>query len=182
MALRRSYRHRDRVVSAGGLVACTELIIAARKRRWRPVPSMLAWNVVYPLALFGLLKLVPMQSWPMVWQVALALAIIVPLGPMVYRLAYQPLAEASVLMLLIVSVAVHVVMVGLGLLVFGAEGSRTPAFSDGTVTLGTLTASAQSLWVIGCSLLLIVHSACCSTARLYGKALRATRSIVSVIG
>ena len=48
---------------------------------------------------------------------------------MVYRLAYQPLAEASVLMLLIVSVAVHVVMVGLGLLVFGAEGSRTPPFS-----------------------------------------------------
>ena len=47
-------------------------------------------------------------------QIALALAIIVPLGPMVYRLAYQPLAEASVLMLLIVSVAVHVVMVGLG--------------------------------------------------------------------
>ena len=29
---------------AGGLVACTELIIAARKRRWRFVP-MLAWNV-----------------------------------------------------------------------------------------------------------------------------------------
>ena len=62
-------------------------------------------------------------------QIALALAMIVPLGPMVYRLAFQPLAEASVLMLLIVSVAVHVVMVGLGLLVFGAEGSRTPAFS-----------------------------------------------------
>ena len=61
-------------------------------------------------------------------QVALALAIIVPMGPMLYRLAYQPLAEASVLMLLIVSVAVHVVMVGLGLLVFGAEGARTPHF------------------------------------------------------
>jgi branched-chain amino acid transport system permease protein len=46
-----------------------------------------------------------------------------------HRLAYQPLAEASVLILLIVSVAVHVVMVGLGLLVFGAEGARTPPFS-----------------------------------------------------
>ncbi len=118
---------------AGALVACAELITAARSRRWQRVPLMLAWNVVYPLALLGLLKFIPMQAWPMAAQIALALAIIVPMGPMVYRLAYQPLADASVLMLLIVSVAVHVVMVGLGLLVFGAEGSRTPAFSDGTV-------------------------------------------------
>jgi branched-chain amino acid transport system permease protein len=69
---------------------------------------------------------------------------------MIYRLAYQPLAEAPVLILLIVSVAVHVVMVGLGLLVFGAEGSRTPPFSEGNVQIGALSASAQSLWIIGC--------------------------------
>ena len=49
---------------------------------------------------------------------------------MLYRLAYQPIAEASVLVLLIVSVAVHLALVGLGLLFFGAEGSRTPAFSE----------------------------------------------------
>jgi branched-chain amino acid transport system permease protein len=98
----------------------------------------------------------------------------VPLGPMVYRLAYQPLAEASVLILLIVSVAVHVVMVGLGLLVFGAEGSRTPQFSEGTVSIGALTASAQSLWVIGCSLVLIVLLYLLFERTVYGKALRAT--------
>ena len=135
---------------------------------------MLAWNVGYPIVLLGLLKFVSMQGWPMVAQILLTLAIIVPLGPMVYRLAYQPLAEASVLMLLIVSVAVHVVMVGLGLLVFGAEGSRTPPFSDGTVVLGTLTASAQSLWVIACSLLLIVVFSILFDRTVYGKALRAT--------
>ena len=159
---------------AGGLVACAEVATAARARRWRGLPSVFIWNLGYPLALFVLLRLVPMQSLPMTAQIALALAIIVPMGPMVYRLAYQPLAEASVLMLLIVSVAVHVVMVGLGLLVFGAEGSRTPAFSDGTVTLGTLTASAQSLWVIGCSLLLIVVFSVLFDRTVYGKALRAT--------
>ncbi|MEO8186649.1 MAG: branched-chain amino acid ABC transporter permease [Burkholderiaceae bacterium] len=162
------------LVIAGGLVACAELITAARTRRWQRIPTMLAWNVVYPLALLGLLKLVTLQGWPMAAQVAIALAIIVPMGPMVYRLAFQPLAEASVLMLLIVSVAVHVVMVGLGLLLFGAEGSRTPAFSDGTVTLGTLTASAQSLWVIGCSLVLIVAFSVLFDRTVYGKALRAT--------
>ncbi len=162
------------LIIAGGLVAIAELIAAARTRRWRTVPAMLGWNVAYPLALYGLLRLTSAQAWPMAAQIALALAIIVPLGPMVYRLAYQPLAEASVLMLLIVSVAVHVVMVGLGLLVFGAEGSRTPAFSDGTITLGALTASAQSLWVIGCSALLVVLFAVLFDRTVYGKALRAT--------
>ena len=54
------------------------------------------------------------------------------MGPFVYRLAYEPIAEASTLLLLIVAVAVHFAMVGLGLVMFGAEGSRTTAFSDAT--------------------------------------------------
>ncbi len=162
------------LILAGGLVAGVELISAARRKSWHGVPSMLAWNIGYPLALLALLKLVRAEGLAMPWQIALALAIVVPLGPMLYRLAYQPLAESSVLMLLIVSVAVHVVMVGLGLLVFGAEGSRTPAFSDGTVALGALTASAQSLWVVACSALLIVLLYLLFERTLYGKALRAT--------
>ncbi len=68
---------------------------------------------------------------------------------MIYRLAYQPLAEASVLVLLIVSVAVHLALVGLGLLFFGAEGSRTPAFSEAHFELGGLTITGQTLWVVG---------------------------------
>src|SRR5688500_6083802 len=87
---------------AGGLVVCADLVAAARARRWRSMPSSLIYNVGYPLALLALLRLVPIQSLPMTAQIAFALAIIVPMGPMVYRLAYQPLAEASVLMLLIV--------------------------------------------------------------------------------
>jgi len=162
------------LIIAGSMVACAELITATRKRRWQRIPSMLAWNVGYPWAVFTLLKVVSLSELPMVAQVALALAIIVPLGPMVYRLAFQPLAEASVLMLLIVSVAVHVVMVGLGLLVFGAEGARTPPFSEGNVSFGTLTASAQSLWVIGCSMVLIVAFSVLFDRTVYGKALRAT--------
>jgi branched-chain amino acid transport system permease protein len=75
------------------------------------------------------------------------------------------------LILLIVSVAVHVVMVA-WLLVFGA-GAPPPQFSEGTVT-GALTASAQSLWVIGCSLALIVLLYLLFERTVYGKALRAT--------
>jgi branched-chain amino acid transport system permease protein len=159
---------------AGALVAVLEAVAALRARLWRPFGWALLWNVAYPVALWVLLRVVSAADWPMALQILLALAIVVPLGPMVYRLAYQPLAEASVLILLIVSVAVHVVMLGLGLLMFGAEGSRTPPFSEGTLQLGALSASAQSLWVIGCSLGLIVLLYLLFERTIYGKALRAT--------
>ena len=75
---------------------------------------------------------------------------------MVYRLAYQPLAEASVLILLIVSVAVHVAMVGLGLLVFGAEGFRNAGFFRGNDRTGCAECQCPVAVVIGCSVALIV--------------------------
>ncbi|MBS0304718.1 MAG: branched-chain amino acid ABC transporter permease [Proteobacteria bacterium] len=162
------------LLAAGALVALVELAGAARRRQWRGVPSTLGWNVGYPLALLGLLHFVPLQAAPMPLQIVLALAVVVPLGPMLYRLAFQPLAEASVLVLLILSVAVHVVMVGLGLLMFGAEGSRTPAFSGERLELPGLSVSAQTLWVIGSSLALIVVLYLLFGRTLYGKALRAT--------
>ena len=96
------------------------------------------------------------------------------MGPMVYRLAYQPLANASVLVLLIVSVAVHFAMTGMGLVFFGAEGSRTPPFSDLQLRLGMLNISGQSLWVLGASLGLIVALFLFFERTMYGKALRAT--------
>jgi branched-chain amino acid transport system permease protein len=162
------------LVIAGALVATIELISAARRKSWRGVPMMLAWNVAFPCALLALLRFVPLQGAPMPVQIALTIVLVVPLGPMMYRIAYQPLAEASVLVLLIVSVAVDLVMVGLGLLLFGAEGSRTPPFSDGRFELGGMTISAQTLWVIGCSLALIVLLYLLFERTLYGKALRAT--------
>jgi branched-chain amino acid transport system permease protein len=162
------------LLAAGSLVALIDGIESARARAWRRLGPIVGWNLALPLALWGLLMAVPIADLPMPLQILLALAVVVPLGPMIYRLAYQPLAEASVLVLLIVSVAVHVVMVGLGLVAFGAEGSRTPPFSDGRFDLGGLTVSMQTLWVIGCSLALIVGLYLVFERTLYGKALRAT--------
>jgi branched-chain amino acid transport system permease protein len=162
------------LLGAGALVSAIEVARALRTRRTAGLASVVGWNLAYPALLWLLLRSVDIQALPMAVQIALALAIVVPLGPMVYRLAYQPIAEASVLILLIVSVAVHVVMVGLGLLAFGAEGSRTPPFSEGTIELGALTASVQSLWVIGCSVALIVLLYLAFERTVYGKALRAT--------
>ena len=159
---------------AGVLVTLIEAVTAFRTHQWRRFGWGALWNLAYPLGLWALLSAMPATDWPMPLQILMALAIVVPLGPMVYRLAYQPIAEAPVLNLLIVSVAVHVVMLGLGLLMFGAEGSRTPPFSEGNLQFGALSASAQSLWVIGCSLGLIALLYLLFERTVYGKALRAT--------
>ena len=104
----------------------------------------------------------------------LTLAMVTALGPLMYRVAYQPLAEASVLVLLIVSVALHFTMVGLGLWYFGAEGSRTPAFSSASFVISDVNIIVQSLLVVTSSLALIGALAIFFGRTLYGKALRAT--------
>jgi len=162
------------LLAAGVLVAVVDGIAALRARAWRRLLPIAAWNLGLPLALWVLLTAVPLAAAPMPLQILLALAVVVPLGPMIYRLAYQPLAEASVLVLLIVSVAVHLVMVGLGLLVFGAEGSRTPPFTEARFDIAGMAVTSQTLWVIGCSAGLIVLLYLLFERTLYGKALRAT--------
>ena len=147
---------------------------AIRVGEMRQLPRRLALWTGVPVLIAALLWwLAPMQP-PLLVQVLLTLAAITAIGPLLYRIAYQPLAEASVLVLLIVSVALHFVMLGFGLWFFGAEGSRTPAFSSTTFTVSDVNVSVQSLLVIGTSAGLIVALATFFGRTLYGKALRAT--------
>jgi branched-chain amino acid transport system permease protein len=107
-------------------------------------------------------------------QALLTLALVTAMGPLIYRLAYQSLANASVLVLLIVSVGVHFALTGLGLLVFGAEGFRNPSFWDERFNLGPLSLSGQTLIIFGASIALIVMLFLFFERTLFGKALRAT--------
>lgn len=107
-------------------------------------------------------------------QALLTLALVVPLGPQIYRLVFQPIASASSLVLLIVSIAVHVSMTGMALLLYGPEGARTRPFSEAGLELGPVTFNSQTLWVLTVSLGLIVGLYLFFERTLYGKALRAT--------
>src|SRR5258706_4065981 len=144
------------LLACGALVTLLDGVAAVRAREARRATAVFALNLLYPLALLVILLQWSMAAAPMPVQIAMALALVVPLGPMIYRLAYQPLADAPVLILLIVSVAVHVVLVGLGLPLFGAECARTAPFSQGTFSAGGIVLSAQTIWVIGCSGLLMI--------------------------
>ena len=59
-----------------------------------------------------------------------------PMAPYLYSVAFAPIASASVLVLLIASVGVHLAMLGLGLVFFGPEGFRATGFSDAMLSLG----------------------------------------------
>ncbi|MBL8393360.1 MAG: branched-chain amino acid ABC transporter permease [Candidatus Accumulibacter sp.] len=162
------------LLAMGALIALIDGSTALRERRYRRLPLILLVNCGAPLLLAATLLAVSSAGLPLPVQVLLALMLVVPLGPMLYRLAYQPVAEASVLVLLIVSVAVHVTLIGLGLFFFGAEGSRTPAFTDVSFEVGDTTLQGQTVLVLVASVLLIVGLYFFFERTLYGKALRAT--------
>lgn len=138
------------------------------------LPLRLVLWVGIPLAIAALLGWAAPRHWALPLQVLLTLAAVTAMGPLQYRIVYQPIADASVLVLLIVSVAVHFVLTGLGLWYFGAEGSRTPAFSDASLQVGEIVFNAQSLLVVVASVVLIGVLYLFFGGTLYGKALRAT--------
>ncbi|HNI72674.1 MAG TPA: branched-chain amino acid ABC transporter permease, partial [Accumulibacter sp.] len=162
------------LLGLGSVIAVVEGWSAWRERRLKQIPLIVLVNCGAPLLLAGGLLTFSPVSLPLLIQVLIALLIVVPLGPMIYRLVYQPVADLSVLVLLIVSVAVHVTLVGLGLLFFGAEGSRTPAFTDTSFEFAGATLQGQTLLVLLASAVLIVALYLFFERTIYGKALRAT--------
>jgi branched-chain amino acid transport system permease protein len=145
-----------------------------RQRRFARLPAALVLYLLLPAILAVLCWLAPLKSLPLPIQALLTLAIVVPIGPLIYRVFFHPLASASLLVLLIAAVAVHLAMVGLGLLAFGAEGMRTVSFASGRLEIGWLDMSAQALWVIAASIALIVLLYLFFEHSMFGKALRAT--------
>lgn len=174
------FPHTATLLAALGLATFVQEIILVlrnaeqRRHAGRFLGVSFAKFVVFPLAVYVLTRGFAGASLPMVLQILLTLLIVAPMGPMIYRLAFQPLAEASTLILLIVAVGVHFALVGIGLVMFGAEGSRTIAFSDARIDIGQLAISGQSIVIIGVSIVMIVGLYLYFERSLSGKALRAT--------
>jgi len=157
------------------LVDCAlDLLGAFRSAHGLRLPKWVPFKLGYALLLLLLINNLQLAELPMAMQAVLTLALVVPLGPQMYRLFFQPIAAAHSLVLLIVSIAVHVAMVGVGLLLFGPEGARTQPFSEAGLALGPVVLNSQTLWVIVVSLGLIVALFLFFERSLYGKALRAT--------
>ena len=163
------------LLAMAGLAAVLDAVAAARAGQGVRVIAVQALrSLAWPLAVSLLTVWLAPQRPPLLVQALLTLALVTPFGGLIYRLAYQSLADASVLVLLIVSVGVHFALTGLGLLFFGAEGFRNPSFWDERFALGAISLSGQTLIIFAATVALIVGLWLFFERSLAGKALRAT--------
>ena len=164
-----------RLAVAMGVVAFG-LDLFAGRRSLHPsrVGRAFVVNIVLPAAILALTYSLAGRQNPILLNIALSLSIVAAIGLFLYRIAFQPIAHASVLVLLIASVGCHLALQGFGLVFFGAEGQRGPALSNAVFTVDPLRFTGQSIAVYTITLALIAGLGLFFNLTLYGKALRAT--------
>lgn len=133
-------------------------------------------DLALPLALFWLTRWLAPMKLGLVPLMLLTLALTIPIGPMMYRIAFEPLAEASVLVLLIAAFGVHLSLMGMGLVFFGPEGVHTTPLISGSFSVGNLIVTGQSLAVLLMAAALVALLGLFFEKTLLGKALRACSS------
>jgi branched-chain amino acid transport system permease protein len=163
------------VLVLAALAAAADLIDGLRHRQSAArITRRVLGTTAAPVLISALCIWAAPRNFALWVQALLTLALVTPFGALIYRLAYRSLADASVLVLLIVSVGVHFALTGLGLFFFGAEGFRNPSFWDLRFSVGPLNFSGQMLIIFLASVALIVALWLFFERSLYGKALRAT--------
>lgn len=142
---------------------------------WR-VAGIFLFNIALPvILLLASNTLAPLKLGPAA-NIVLAIALTIPMGPMIYQIAFAPLAKASVLVLLIAAFGVHFALLGMGLAFFGPEGIGTTPLISASFELGDLVITGQSVAVLITTLLMLVLFALFFERTLLGKALRACSS------
>lgn len=162
------------LIILAGIAAASDLWSGLKRRHSvTRIAKGVVRTLAFPVAISLVAIWVTPMKLPLLAQAALTVALVTPLGGLIYRVAYESLADASVLVLLIVSVGVHFALVGLGLFFFGAEGFRNPSFWDERFTLGPVNLTGQTLIIFAVSVALIVMLRLYFDRTLYGKALLA---------
>jgi branched-chain amino acid transport system permease protein len=164
-----------RLAVAMGIVAFgLDLFTGRKSLHLKLIGRAFAVNIVLPSAIFAVTAWVAGRHPPIAVSIALSLMIVASIGLFLYRIAFQPLAHTSVLVLLIASVGCHLALQGFGLVFFGAEGQRGPTIADTAFTLGPLRFTGQSIAVYAITVAFIIALWLFFGFTLYGKALRAT--------
>lgn len=164
------------LVVLGVLSALATLLQKRRALGAGAIARIVVTDLLVPAVLAGLtIALAPLKLGEAIY-VPLAIALIVPMGPMTYRVAFAPMAQASVLVLLIAAFGVHFSLMGLGLVFFGPEGVGTQPLLRGEFSLGGIPVTGQSVAIVAATVLLLIGFALFFERTLMGKALRACSS------
>ncbi|GEP61179.1 branched-chain amino acid ABC transporter permease [Reyranella soli] len=156
------------------LATAVEAVALVRNRAFHRLPRALLFYLVLPLIPAAAVWFAAGTTFSMPVRIVLSLALVLPIAPLLDRIVFRPIADASVLLLLTVAVALHFALSGLGLMFFGPEGVRTKPLTDAVFDVAGLIVNGQMLLILAASIVF------CGLLFLYfeftiqGKALRAT--------
>lgn len=163
------------VLSLAAIAVVVEVVALLKRREASRIPrAVLGWGVLPALPCLLAWAMSGTQL-PHALFILAAILLVVPITPLVARIALQPIADASTLVLLIASLALHFLLSGLGLLFFGPEGSRTAPLAGGSLSLpGGFTLSGQVMLMMAAAIVLSALFFLAFERTAIGKALRAT--------
>jgi branched-chain amino acid transport system permease protein len=162
------------VVALAVLAAVVEVFSLVRGGRARAIPLALVGYLAVPLAIAALVRIMSGHAWPMPVRITLTILIVLPIAPLLDRLVFRPIADASVLLLMTVSMALHFALAGIGLLFFGPEGVRTQPLTAYMLDMGAMPISGQAMLIVAAAILFSLLLYVFFTGTLTGKALQAT--------
>ena len=162
------------VAVLAGLAMAVEGVSLVRAGALARLPRALCYYLVLPLVPAIAVWFAAGATLSMPARIALSVALVLPIAPLLDRIVFRPIADATVLLLLTVAVALHFALVGLGLLFFGPEGVRTQPLADASFTVGGLIVNAQTVLIVAASIVFSGLLFLFFEFTLLGKALRAT--------
>ena len=163
------------VLTLAVIAVIVEVARLVRRRELARIPRAIAGWGALPALPCLLAWAIAGRTTPVALQVVAAVLLVVPITPLVARIALQPIADASALVLLIVSLALHFLLSGLGLLFFGPEGTRTGTLVGGSLMLpGGFPLSGQVMLMVASAIALSALFFLLFERTVAGKALRAT--------
>ena len=162
------------VAVLAGLAMAVEGVSLVRAGGLARLPRALFYYLVLPLVPAIAVWFAAGAALSMPLRIGLSVALVLPIAPLLDRIVFRPIADASVLLLLTVAVALHFALVGLGLLFFGPEGVRTQPLAVTSFTVGGLIVNAQTVLIVATSIVFSGLLFLFFEFTLLGKALRAT--------
>lgn len=162
------------VVVLAFLATAMEVFGLLRGRSYRQIPMALAYYLVLPLLVVLVVRLLIPLAPPEPVLIVMALLLIMPISPLLDRIVFRPVADGPVLLLLIISVALHFALVGVGLLFFGPEGVRTQRLTSMDIDIGGIAVSGQTVLIVIAAVVFSGMLLVFFDFTLIGKSLRAT--------
>jgi len=156
------------------IATVVEIVAIARARTLARLPRALLFYLVLPLVPAAAVWFAGGTTLSMPLRILLSIALVLPIAPLLDRIVFRPIADASVLLLLTVAVALHFTLSGLGLMFFGPEGVRTRPLTEAIFDVAGLVVSAQTLLIVAASVVFCGLLFLYFEFTLQGKALRAT--------